>query len=43
VRVKVQKDAGASTFSLRNVKDFNCALSRGIPDVTIPATSEKEL
>ncbi len=35
LRVKMEKEAGVPTFSLRDVQDFNCALSRGVPDTTV--------
>jgi polygalacturonase len=43
LRVKMEKEAGVPTFALRDVQDFNCALSRGVPDITIPTVSEKNL
>ncbi|MGB6932586.1 MAG: glycoside hydrolase family 28 protein, partial [Acidobacteriaceae bacterium] len=43
LRVKMEKEAGVPTFSLRDVQDFNCALSRGVPDTTLPKVSEKNL
>lgn len=43
LRVKVQKEDGVPAFALRDVQDFNCALSRGVPDTTITKVSEKKL
>ena len=43
LRVKAQKEAGVPTFALHDVQDFNCALSRGVPDTTITKVSEKTL
>lgn len=43
LRVKMQKEAGVPTFALHDVEDFNCALSRGVPDTTISQVSEKVL
>jgi hypothetical protein len=43
LRVKTQKEAGVPTFSLHNVKDFSCALSRGIPDTTLADVLDKTI
>ncbi|MGC1869443.1 MAG: glycoside hydrolase family 28 protein [Acidobacteriaceae bacterium] len=43
LRVKTEKEAGVPTFALRDVQDFNCALSRGVPDTTITKVNEKNL
>ena len=43
LRVKTEKRPGMSTFDLRGVQDFNCALSRGIPDTTLSQITEKKI
>jgi polygalacturonase len=43
LRVKTQKEPGVLTFSLHNVEDFSCALSRGIPETTLARVTDKTL
>jgi hypothetical protein len=43
LRVKTQREAGTPTFSLRNVKDFNCSLSRGVSDTTLEHVLDKTI
>jgi polygalacturonase len=43
LRVKAQKEPGVPTFSLHNVKDFSCALSRGVPDSTLAHVLDKTI
>ena len=43
LRVKTEKEAGVPTFSLRDVQDFNCALSRGVPDTTLAHVQDKTI
>lgn len=43
LRIKTQKGPGAPTFSLQNVDNFTCSLSRGVPDTTLAHVTDKAL
>jgi polygalacturonase len=43
LRMKTQKAEGVPFFSLQNVDNFTCSLSRGIPDTTLDHVTEKTL
>ncbi len=43
LRIKAQKGPGAPTFSLQNVDNFTCSLSRGVPDTTLAHVTDKAL
>jgi polygalacturonase len=43
LRIKTRKQQGVSTFSLHNVDNFTCSLSRGIRETTLDHVSDKDL
>ncbi|MHB1745241.1 MAG: rhamnogalacturonidase, partial [Acidobacteriaceae bacterium] len=43
LRIKVQRAEGIPLFSLKDVENFTCSLSRGVPDTTLAQVTEKTL
>jgi polygalacturonase len=43
LRVRTEKENGVPSFTLHDVRDFNCALSRGIPATTLDHVSDKTI
>lgn len=43
LRIQTQKQQGVPTFTLLNVDNFNCVLSKGIRDTTLDHVSEKNV
>ncbi len=43
LRVKMQREASVPTFALHDVQDFNCALSRGVPETTLAQATDKKI
>ena len=43
LRIRTRKVQGVPTFSMQNVDNFSCLLSRGIPDTTLDQVTEKTL
>jgi polygalacturonase len=43
LRIKAQRAEGVPFFSLKDVENFTCSLSRGVPDTTLAQVTEKTL